>query len=390
MNTPRFPYRVYTIPVLLLAGAGLLASLYLALSHYRNYTDIDYSSFCALSKAINCDTVSQSSWSVLAGIPLALWGVFAYTGILILALAAQSSTPERRSLWDLLFVVALLCSCADLGFAYISAVHIKAYCLMCLFTYAVSFALLFSIWIIRRRFPSHSLFSGIRKAFFCIRHEARILAPLVVLAAAFICLRIFIPTYWIYAYPELTATVRTGVTEEGHPWIGGAENPRIVIREFTDYQCFQCSKMHFILRSLVNKHPSSLRLIHYHYPMDENFNPVLVKKPFHTGSGMLALLAIASAQQGKFWEVNDSLYAIVRNGIKEFNISKFAGKAGLDAGQLKKDMFSQAAGEQIAADIETGLKNKITGTPAFLIDGAVDHGSLPAEILKKIVELPEP
>lgn len=79
MKQKTLPYRVYTVPILILAAIGIAASAYLALSHYRNYTDIGYSSFCAISKSINCDTVSQSPWSILLGLPVALWGVLGYT-----------------------------------------------------------------------------------------------------------------------------------------------------------------------------------------------------------------------------------------------------------------------------------------------------------------------
>ena len=174
------------------------------------------------------------------------------------------------------------------------------------------------------------------------------------------------------------------MTEEGHPWIG-AEQPVLTIKEFTDYQCFQCSKMHFFLRRLVHEYPDKVRLVHYHYPMDEKFNPVLVKKPFHTGSGMLALLAVASAKQDKFWQANDSLYALVRNGITKFNINKFANKLGADAEKLKQDMYSQAALKQVESDIRTGLKNKIVGTPSFIVDGKVYSGHLPPEVFDKIM-----
>ncbi len=377
MQHKRFPYRSYTIPVLLFSAVGLIASFYLALSHYRNYTDIGYSSFCAISKAINCDTVSQNSWSVLFGIPLALWGVFAYAFFFLIAFAAQNNSQERRGLWELLFVFALIYSVADIYFGYISIVEIQAYCIMCLLTYAVSFSLLFSTWIIRRRFNEHSFSDGIRSALVFLRNDRRTCFALLCLLSAFICLKLFLPVYWIYEYHDFSTNIHSGVTEEGHPWIG-AENPTLVIYEFTDYQCFQCSKMHFILRQFINQYSDRIRLIHYHYPLDK----------IHPGSSQIALLAIAAANQAKFWQVNDSLYAIIRNGIKEFNINKFAQKAGLDPDKLKKDMYSQTVLNQLESDIRTGVENRITGTPAFLIDGQVYQGSIPPEILKKIAELP--
>ncbi|RWX48735.1 Thioredoxin, partial [Candidatus Electrothrix marina] len=216
-------------------------------------------------------------------------------------------------------------------------------------------------------------------------HQKSILGLLVLLVLAFGTLRIFIPTYWNYHYPQLSGNITTGITEEGHPWIG-AEDPKLVIKEFTDYQCFQCSKAHFFLRLLVDKYPDKIRLVHYHYPMDEKFNTVLVKEPFHTGSGMLALLTIAAARQDKFWEANDSLYAVIRHGITTFNIQEFAEKLQIDADQLKKDMYSESALKQVESDIRTGLKNNIIGTPSFIVDGKVYTGRLPNEILDIINE----
>ena len=92
---------------------------------------------------------------------------------------------------------------------------------------------------------------------------------------------------------------------------------------------FNAAKMHLVLRQLLNENPASFRLIHYNYPMDEDYNTVLVKTPFHSGSGEMALLAIASGKQGKFWQANDALYSIARQGLNEFNINKFASKLDL-------------------------------------------------------------
>ena len=380
MKQKTLPYRVYTVPILILAAIGIAASAYLALSHYRNYTDIGYSSFCAISKSINCDTVSQSPWSILLGLPVALWGILGYTVLFLLTLPAQINTEERRGLWELLFLLSLLFSLVALYFGYITATKIGSYCIICLLTYVVSFSLLFSTWIIRRRFNRHSFFAGIRKGLKFLLRQKITLSLLVLLLLSFGGLRILIPAYWEYQYPQLSENIATGVTEEGHPWIG-AKDPKLIINEFTDYQCFQCSKVHFFLRLLVDKYPDKIRLVHYHYPMDEKFNTVLVKEPFHTGSGMLALLTIAAARQDKFWEANDALYAVIQHGITAFNIKEFAEKLHLDADQLKKDMYSESALKQVESDIRTGLKNNIVGTPSFIVDGKVYAGRLPDKIL---------
>ena len=45
--------------------------------------------------------------------------------------------------------------------------------------------------------------------------------------------------------------------------------------EFTDYQCFQCRKMHYYLRKLVARYPDKIRITHCSFPMDQEFNPLL-------------------------------------------------------------------------------------------------------------------
>ncbi len=378
-----YPYWVYTIPVLLLTIVGLFTSFYLALSHYRNYTDIDYSSFCAISRAINCDTVSQSIWSILWGIPLGIWGIFAYLLFFIITIPALQNTRKQRYLWDLLFVVALCYAIFDVYFGYISSIKIHAYCVMCLLSYAVTLGLLFTTWIIRRRFNAHSLTFGLRNSVSTILSNKPALITLCVAILFFGSLKFTLPVYWIFEFPVLSKDIATGITEEGNPWIG-AEKPILTIKEFTDYQCFQCSKMHLTLRLLVNQHPDTLRLVHHQYPMDDKFNTVLVKEPLHVGSGILALLAIATEKQNKFWQANDALYSIARQGITEFNINKFANKLGLEANQLKQDMYSKETLKLLEEDIRLGLKNKIIGTPSYIIDGTMYAGHLPPGILKKI------
>ena len=74
-NKKPLPFLVYYSGVFVLVLAGAIDSLYLLHSHYRNYVDIDYRSFCAISKAINCDTVSQSPYAIFLDLPVAFWGV---------------------------------------------------------------------------------------------------------------------------------------------------------------------------------------------------------------------------------------------------------------------------------------------------------------------------
>jgi len=383
-NGKPLPYRYYAIPVFILLLLGLADTGYLIYSHYRNYTDIAFSSFCALTKAINCDTVSQSPWSILFGLPLAIWGLVSYLLYLIIFIAASCRTKGAESLWHLLFLLGLAYTIASIWFGYVSATKVKAYCLLCLASYGISFALCFYAWIIRRRFCTDPFPRGVKKGVGHLLHSRLLTGTILCLVAILFFLKANLPRYWEYTLPPPSTAVAHDLTVEGNPWIG-AEMGEITIHEYADYQCFQCSKMHLLLRRLIAEHPGSIKLIHHHYPMDHEFNTIVVPEPFHVGSGKMSMIAIYAASKGKFWEMNDALYQMGRDK-QPFNTRTLAEKTGFSGGELAAATRHPQIREFLSLDIRQGMKLGITGTPTYVVDGKVYEGSIPSEILGKIMQ----
>ncbi len=203
INTKILGYRFYAIPVLFLSILGLSDTSYLAYSHYKNYTDITYKSFCAISKAINCDTVSQSPWSILVGIPVSIWGIFGYLLFTLILIRTLRNTQEHRFLWNLLFIIALLYSSFAIYFGYISATKIKSYCVLCLFSYVISFSLSFFLsLIILRRFDCQPFYQGLRNSFLYILYGSNYLKYSILLMMFFFMgIKLFLPPYWEYTFP---------------------------------------------------------------------------------------------------------------------------------------------------------------------------------------------
>jgi uncharacterized membrane protein/protein-disulfide isomerase len=379
-KTVPLPFSVYFWTIVILAVAGLIDSVYLSISHYRVYTDIGYRSFCAISKAINCDTVSQSPYSIFIGVPVPVWGIFGHAFFLLLLSFAKTRDAVPKRIWTLLFLLALAFSIYSLILAGISTFLIHSYCIMCIVSYAISFLLLFYTWIIRRRFECEGIIDGLKGDIrFLATQKAKCLALFVSFAIGIIGLILFFPPYWQLNTPKLSSQIPTGITENGHPWIG-AEKPVLTITEFADYQCFQCKKMHFFLRQLIVEHPGKIRLIHRHFPMDHAFNPI-VKAPFHVGSGKMALLAIYAASKDKFWQMNDVLYANV-NKAKALNIKELAQAVGLNPEELGHSVNNPLIRKKLQRDILSGLKLQMSGTPAYIINKEVHQGQIPPEIIR--------
>ena len=375
------PHYVYLWAVVLLTCVGLAVSIYLAISHYRVYTDIGYKSFCAISRAINCDTVSQSPYAVLFNLPVAIWGVIGYFLIFLLLFSVGWKNAGKARIWTLIFWVALLFSGCSIILALISTHIIRSYCILCIVSYGVNFALLFYAWLIQRRFSVSGLVANTQKdILFLLENKVKSILLFGIFFAAVISTWALYPTYWNFQPPRNSADLSSGITVSGYPWIG-AKNPVLEITEFADYQCFQCRKMHFFLRQLMAENPDKIRIIHRHYPMDHEFNPI-VREPFHVGSGKLALLAAYAAEKNKFWQMNDLLYDIARHK-KPISTQELAKILNLDSNELARSINDRTVRYVVKHDIYTGNKLGITGTPAYVIEGEIYQGQIPPEIIKK-------
>jgi len=373
---------IYLGFVSLLTICGILISLYLSISHYRVYTDIGYSSFCAISKAINCDTVSQSPYSIFLGLPVAIWGIIGYFILLITLFLSFDVKSKKISNFPTLFFIGLVFSFISVLFGAISAFKIHSYCIMCIVTYGINFMLLYTIWLTKQRFKRNSWWSLVFEDMTFWKNQRnkafKYFSPIIIITLLLI---IFFPHYWSTTFTDpVSWQLKTGITEDGDPWIG-AENPGLTIIEYTDYMCFQCKKMHFFLKNLIATYPDKIKLVHKHFPMDQKYNPNL-KENLHPGSGILSLIAIYAAKENKFWEINDYLYHYTID--KAIYLNQIAQESGLDLPRLKKGVYDPETLKKLQGNILSGIINNISGTPSYIIDNKIYAGQIPSDILNSI------
>jgi protein-disulfide isomerase/uncharacterized membrane protein len=378
------PFPVYFGTIAVIALAGFLTAAYLAIAHYRVYTDMGYKSFCAVSKSINCDTVSQSTFSIFFDVPVPIWGMVGYVLFLVLLYPARQGASNQARHWPTLFIFALGFSLYSIVLALISMVYIHSYCIMCIASYAVNFMLLFYTWLVHKRFADFSMAAGIKNDFQWMVHKGKKVAIIFLCISVGISMSLVLwtPHYWEISSLPQGYPLANGMTDDGHPWIG-AENPEFVIVEFTDYQCFQCKKMHFYLRELIASYPDKIRLVHRNFPMDHAFNP-LVKKPFHVGSGKLALISLYAAEKKNFWQVSDMLFN-VHASEGTFHIRGIADAVGFDMRELAGAVKDPVLRQKLNMDLRDGLKLGITGTPGYVIDNQLYVGQIPPEILARVM-----
>lgn len=372
----------YSVIGLTLLLSGFFDSIYLSISHYRVYNDIAYISFCAISKSINCDTVSQSSFSILFGMPVPIWGVFGYLLLILIFPSLIHKENAEKRLWVIFFLTVTFYSIYSLILAFISTFYIHSYCLMCIVSYAINFALVFYSYKIIKDLKEGGILKSLQKDWVYLKSNIPRLSFIMKLfLSVVVVVWIAFPKYWLFESRETTSALPSGITEDGSHWIG-AEDPEITIIEYTDYLCFQCRKMHYYLRDLLAEHPGKIRLVHRHFPLDMEFN-FAIKENLHSGAGKMAMLAIFAGLKDKFWEMNDLLFQIDHSkGVIDLN--EIAVKIDFKPEELAWALEQKEIRLHLKRDVALAVKAGVVGTPSYIINDELFLGTIPPNIFKNM------
>jgi uncharacterized membrane protein len=121
---------IYNIVALL----GLVDAAYLTYTRFLNIAPP-----CSLSILSGCAAVARSSYSVVFGVPLSLFGMIFYAAALALGLFLLCKKNLLAS--KLLVVFSVLGAISSVYFLYLQAFVIQAFCIYCVFSAICSFVL---------------------------------------------------------------------------------------------------------------------------------------------------------------------------------------------------------------------------------------------------------
>lgn len=121
----------------------------------------------------------------------------------------------------------------------------------------------------------------------------------------------------------------------------------------------------------------------------------MVVHPDSVAKGHLG--ACAAAKQGKFvqfykawWEKAFKPYAESRGqnqeGMTEDGFLKWAAELGIDAAKMKTDLNGPECNKIVQDDMAELSKFRVSGTPAFFINGQFIGGGIPKESFKQIID----
>lgn len=365
MNDQVKPGRTGAVAILLLAIVGLGLSGYLTLLHVQLHHDPTYVSVCAIGDKLNCETVAASRYSVALGLPVSVWGALSY---LILAWMSFSSLSRKRSggRSGFLALYGLMLIAISIVLAAISAFVIGAVCLLCSAVYLINLVVA-TIAVARAR--------GSGGLVVCVTADVRdtlawpgpAARRLAIVLAALAAVHVFVPRYWEMAAWRHGTIGASGTTDEGYPWIG-AQDPKLAIHEYLDYECPHCKYAHHKLRRLVSEHSDEIRLVRHDYAR-------MACKPndpqLRRSSCELARAGFCAARFGRFWEWNDAVIAQPRplkGEERQTYVTDMARQLDFDLKAFDACLFDADTIDRAHSVFIDARARRILETPSYVVD----------------------
>ena len=162
------------------------------------------------------------------------------------------------------------------------------------------------------------------------------------------------------------------------PFKGGAK-AKVVIQEFSDFQCPFCSRVGPTIKQIEKEYGSKVKIVWRHFPL-----------PFHQKAMPAHEASMEVFKQGgskKFWAYHDLLFKN-QSALDRADLEKYAGQVGgINIAQFKKALDDHRHKKAIEADMAAVTKaGARIGTPSFFVNGKLVQGAQPFAKFKEVID----
>lgn len=166
------------------------------------------------------------------------------------------------------------------------------------------------------------------------------------------------------------------------PTQAGSPTATVTLEEFADFQCPQCAAKNPVMGEIRAIYGSRIRFIFRNYPLDI---------PSHDKNYDAAVAAEAAGFQGKFWDMENQLFANQKVWTSDPNYKQifkdYASKMGLDVAKWENDCLGIAAKTRVDADKKRAQAIPVNSTPTLYINNVeVPFPQMTVDGLKALID----
>jgi protein-disulfide isomerase len=158
-------------------------------------------------------------------------------------------------------------------------------------------------------------------------------------------------------------------------WLGDPDAPVSLVLH-GDYESEDCAKLHRVIIKLLEAYDGKIRFNFRHFPLTQ----------VHQHAHKAAEAAVAAAQEGKFWEMHNLLFANSKR-LGTISLREYAREAGVKGKNFIPDLVESKYGWTVRTDLLEGLDKGIRNVPALFINDKAYHGRLSQPEIAKIIEV---
>jgi protein-disulfide isomerase len=138
----------------------------------------------------------------------------------------------------------------------------------------------------------------------------------------------------------------------------GNVKAEVTLEEFGEYESEVCANANEIVKKLLIEYDGVIRFNFRHFPLTN----------VHQRSLKAGEAAVATGQEGKFWEMHNILFANRKN-LGTTSLKLYSKEAGVQNKRFLDDLVNATYGWQVQGDLREGLNRGVTTVPTFFVNG---------------------
>jgi protein-disulfide isomerase len=163
--------------------------------------------------------------------------------------------------------------------------------------------------------------------------------------------------------------------------IEGSPSAKVWVVEISDFQCPYCKEWHDQTYPVVRDEfvkTGKVRLAFVNFPLSQ-----------HQNAMHAAEAAMCASVQGKFWTMQDSLFATQYSWGESPNpapvLESLAAKVGVNIPAWKSCLAVKSIHDLVQADMDRARRAGTASTPTFIVGGKLVEGALPPDAMRKAI-----